>query len=326
MSSHTDYCTMSSVEDEAKTLNDSNGRSNTISSDVSILKPKNSFSCVIFPQPQLNTRPRGVMTDFAGLPTLKPSSSSLIPEEYKVSKMESSPCLSAPHQPPSRPKSCPIPLLTPPSANGNQKIIQSSSLNSSNIPSPSRLSRLSKAPPLEPYQFPLRQPQPDRSWLPAPTRSQPKPTYLKTARDRDQAIHGPLHPVTNLPCPPPSPNSQDLRLQRRFRAVPVEATSSSPLELVYDTRDKTFALERRSILLPGGNDTPMLEMQENLPPLLVDGRMTVVEVPRWSKHLRLFWRSFNGERSEVWRREVEFPLWVWMGRNFGDRWKECFVR
>ncbi|PVH86450.1 hypothetical protein DL98DRAFT_649912 [Cadophora sp. DSE1049] len=317
---------MSCADDDAKTLVESRGPSNTVSSNVSIPKTKNSFSPrVTLRRPQMNARPRGVKIDFAALPALTPSSPIILQEGDPISKMESRPCQSAPHQSP-RPKSCPIPLLAPPSTNANEMVVQSSSLDSSTKPSSTRLSKLSKSPPLEPYQFPLRQPQPDPSWLPAATRSPPKPTYLNTARDRAVAIHGPLHPVTNLPCPPPTPSPQDLRLQRRFRAVPVEPASSSPLELVYDTRDKTFTLERRSVLLPGGNDTPMLEMQENLPPLLVDGRMTVVDVLRWSRTLTLFWRSCDGDTTEVWRREVELPVWVWMARNFGEKWKECFVR
>ncbi|KAH7412716.1 hypothetical protein BKA64DRAFT_702837 [Cadophora sp. MPI-SDFR-AT-0126] len=318
---------MSSAEDDAKILVESRGRSNTVSSDVLIPKAKHSFSPrVTLRRPQMNVRPRGVKIDFAVLPTLKPSSPTILLEEDTISKMEPSPGQSASHQSPRRSKSCPMSLLTPPSTNTNEMVPQSSSLDTSTKISPTRLSRPSKYPLLEPYQFPLRQPQPPRSWLPVATRSPPKPAYLKTARDRAVATHGPLHPVTNLPCPPSSPNPQDLHMRRRLRAVPVEPATSSPLELVYDTRDKTFTLERRSVLLPCGNETIMFEMQENLPPLLVDGRMTVVDVPRWSKTLTLFWRSCDGDTTEVRKREVELPLWVWMARNFGDKWKKCFVR
>ncbi|KAH6712507.1 hypothetical protein BKA61DRAFT_610423, partial [Leptodontidium sp. MPI-SDFR-AT-0119] len=218
-----------------------------------------------------------------------------------------------------------MPLLTPPTTT-NKMTVKNYSFGSSTRPSSSRLSRLSKSPGLEPYNFPTRQPQPDPSWLPAATRKPPKPTYLKTARDRTTAIHGPLHPVIDVPRPPFTPNPQDIQAQRA-RLIP-EPPTSSPLELLYDTRHKTFSLERRSTLLPHQKaDMPMLEMQENLPPLLVDGRMTVVDVPRWKKTMVLFWRSCDGEKTKVWKREVELPVWVWMARNFGKRqWKECFVR
>ena len=315
---------MSGSDDDAKTLVEPRGRSNTVSSDVTNPEPQNSFSPrVTLRRPQMRAESRGVKIDFAALPDLILTPPAISQEEDTLSKMEPPPSQSLSHLSTTRPRSCPIPLLAPPT-NTNNLVAQSSSLDSSTRPSSARLSKISTAPPLEPYQFPLRQPQPEPSWLPAATRSPPKPTYLRTARDRAIAIHGPLHPVTNLPCPPPS--AKDLRLQHRFRAIPVEPASSSPLELVYDTRENTFVLERRSVLLPGGDATPMLEMQENLPPLLVDGRMTVVDVPRWSKTLKLFWRSFDGERTEVRKREVELPVWVWMARNFGDRWKECFVR
>jgi len=316
------FCAMSGADDGAKTLVEPRGRSNTDSSDVSNPEPKSSFSPrVTLQRPRIDGR--GVKIDFASLPALIVSPPIVSQEEDTLSKMEPPSSQSPSHQSTSRPKSCPIPLLAPPT-NTNGMVAQSSSLDSSTKPSLARLSKFSTAPPLESYQFPLRQPQPDPTWLPAATRSPPRPTFLRTARERAIAIHGPLHPVTNLPCSPPSP--KDLRLQHRFRAIPVEPDSSFPLELVYDTRDMTFTLERRSVLLPGGDATPMLEMQENLPPLLVDGRMTVVDVPRWSKTLKLFWRSFDGEKTEVQKREVELPVWVWMARNFGDRWKECFVR
>ncbi|KAG4438677.1 hypothetical protein IFR05_005858 [Cadophora sp. M221] len=308
---------LSPSDDDTKTLVELRDRSTSVSSDASI--PKHSFS------PRISARQhhsaailREVKVNFAALPVFRPISPISLSEE-PISKMDS-PVLSPP-----RPKSCPMPLLTPPTST-SKIAIKNSSFGSSTIPSSSMLSRLSKSPGLEPYNFPTRQPQPDPSWLPAATRKPPKPTYLKTARDRTTAIHGPFHPVIDLPCPPPTPNPQDIQA-RRARLAP-KPLASSPLELLYDTRHKTFSLERRSALLPHQNtDMSMLEMQENLPPLLVDGRMTVVGVPRWKKTMVLFWRSCDGERTKVWKRKVELPVWVWMARNLGKRqWKECFVR
>ncbi|KAH7348404.1 hypothetical protein BKA65DRAFT_584081 [Rhexocercosporidium sp. MPI-PUGE-AT-0058] len=305
------------TEAGGKTLVESRDRSTTSSSGISI--PKQSFSPrVTAGQHHSTFRSKRFKINFAALPQLRPISPIPLSEE-PMSKMNS------PVLPPPRPKSCPMPLLARPT-DTNRMSIKNSSFRSSTRPSSSRLSRLSKSPGLTPYNFPTRQPQPDPSWLPAATRKPPKPTYLKTARDRTTAIHGPLHPVIDLPRPPHTTNPRNIQVQCA-QLIP-ETLASSPLELVYDTRKNTFSLERRSALLPHQkSNTPMLEMQENLPPLLVDGRMTVVDIPRWKKTMVLFWRSCDGKKTKVWNREVELPVWVWTARNFGKRqWKVCFIR
>jgi len=101
------------------------------------------------------------------------------------------------------------------------------------------------------------------------------------------------------------------------------------LEPVYNICTNTFRKEKRSVLLPDETTLPLLEMQENMPPLLVDGRMTIVEIPRWRRKMHIHWRSCDGKGTAVWRMEVRLPGWVWWERNVGSMgrglWREVFV-
>ncbi|KAG4428802.1 hypothetical protein IFR05_015716 [Cadophora sp. M221] len=104
--------------------------------------------------------------------------------------------------------------------------------------------------------------------------------------------------------------------------LPPAQKQSSPLEVVYNIHTKKFRLERRFKLLPQEASVPLIEMQENMPPLLVDGRMTIVQVPRWKIMKPIFYRRTGGM---VVKRDVALPAWVCLGRNGVGRWKELFI-
>ncbi|KAL2064388.1 hypothetical protein VTL71DRAFT_4882 [Oculimacula yallundae] len=307
---------------EANSLAESRAHSLTTSADG--LTPKQtSFSPrVAVRQRQTLASPLGFKIDFTALPAMEPISPMFPPEDLTSNG-------DSPLVPPPRSKSCPTPLLAPPNCEA-MMATPKSGFYSITRPGSTRPPQPSKSPGMETYDYPVRQPQPDPSWLPAAINQPPRPTYLRTARDRTTAVYGALHPVMNISHPPPTPNPQDIQVQRAraARRLVAEPVTSSPLALVYDTRSKIFSFERRSNLLPNQSTaTPMIEMQENLPPMLVDGRMTVVQLPRWSKTMVLFWRSCDGKNTKVRKKEIELPIWVWMARNSGNRkWKECFIR
>lgn len=258
---------ISPASDDVNTLVDNKGRSTTVTSQFSI--PKHSFSPrVSLRRPQSSsTRPRGGRMDFAELPALSSSSAISLPWD-SMPKNESL-------APPPRITSCPIPLLLPPtnSANTTNNVNTNNMATATSFTTSSTNLSSSLSQNLEqvPYAFPTRQPQPDRDALPASCR--PGPKANRVTRDR---------PIARQAAQRHS-SSTNPRNTLRPRSTPTPTpSSSSPLELVYSIRTETFTLERRSGLLPRsqGSDAPMLEMQENMPPLLVDGRMTVVNIPK----------------------------------------------
>ncbi|CZT07437.1 uncharacterized protein RCO7_09733 [Rhynchosporium graminicola] len=314
------WSTMFQADDDAKNIARSRDQSKRTASHSSIPKQTSFSPRIGIKQRQSLASLRGYKINFEAIPVVKPLSPILAAEDT-ISKVDSTLLL------PPRPKSCPrlrsafrdsaVKMATP----------------DSSVPSSARVysswaSRNSKSPVEPPYEFPSYQPQPDRSWLPAATRQPPRPSYLKTARDRTTAVHGPDHPVMDNVCPPPTPDPQDHQVQLARFAQPKLDPPTSPLELVYDTGSDKFSLVRRALLHPNRNsENTMVEMQIDLPPLLVDGRMTIVELPRWKKTMTLFSRSCDGKTTKVTKKEVDIPPWVWMARNMGQRqWKECFIR
>lgn len=189
-------------------------------------------------------------------------------------------------------------------------------------PISSRPAKDSERPVSKPYEYLRFQPQPKPATLPASSRPSQKPTRIFLIRDLNIARQVSSRPIINITNPTTSP------------ADPAPASSSarssharSPLELVYNIRTKAFRLERRKVLLPNDTGSAMMEMQVDMPPLLVDGRMIIVDVPRWSKSLMLFWRRLDGDGSKVLKREITLPTWVWMQRNLktGLGRREMFV-
>jgi hypothetical protein len=61
-------------------------------------------------------------------------------------------------------------------------------------------------------------------------------------------------------------------------------------DIVYDIKTSTFRQETRSSLL-GNSNLPLEILPVNCPPFLVDGRRTIVELPRWKWWVTLYWRS-----------------------------------
>jgi hypothetical protein len=94
------------------------------------------------------------------------------------------------------------------------------------------------------------------------------------------------------------------------------------LELVYSIRQNKFYHIPRSILLPReckddnairkGNkraEHPVFfEVKENDPPVLCDGRVAVLQIPRWKRSVKFYWRLSNGE---VLCRRVVLPVQIW---------------
>jgi len=132
------------------------------------------------------------------------------------------------------------------------------------------------------------------------------------------------HPSLHLPPRFPSPTPPGNFLST---APTPPVPSQDPLELVYTLSTSTFRFAPRSTLLRNKPSTPsngrskpapaLLELYANDPPLLVDGRMQIVAVPRWRRQLRFLWRASEGrEGTRVKERVVLLGWRVWWERNF----------
>jgi len=72
-----------------------------------------------------------------------------------------------------------------------------------------------------------------------------------------------------------------------------------------------------------------MELHYRNPPLLVDGRMQMIEIEKWEKRLTFFWRKPTPEHrrkgSVVMKETVTLPAWVWIQRNFAGMYKELWI-
>jgi hypothetical protein len=101
-----------------------------------------------------------------------------------------------------------------------------------------------------------------------------------------------------------------------------------PLELVYNIRhDSLRQAPRSAVLRQDVARTPLIDLPVNCPPLLVDGRMQIVQIPKWKRDVGFFWRSCSGSKTEVHWRRVRLPWKIWTERNFGEgrMWRELWI-
>lgn len=193
------------------------------------------------------------------------------------------------------------------------------------------------------YTYEPSQRQPLAHLLPPSTRPRLTATYLKTPEQQEQARRQ-EQLLGSQTTPIKSPIYHDYLIAPLAALTPSSSTSStkptsSSSELVYNITTNTFHLTPRSILLPNENamtNIPMIDLPENQPPFLTDGRRTIIEIPRWSRRVRIYWRTCTGTKGDmqqmIWEMNVKLPLWVVWERNFSiggkgvmGRWKECFV-
>ncbi|KUJ19287.1 uncharacterized protein LY89DRAFT_667265 [Mollisia scopiformis] len=93
--------------------------------------------------------------------------------------------------------------------------------------------------------------------------------------------------------------------------------------VIYNIRTKKFRAEKRSSLTKNGNGEEVettsqsLTMSVDNPPLLCDGRMTIVQLPKSGDTVTVRWRNLDKFDHEVRLRErqVELPTWVLTGRR-----------
>jgi hypothetical protein len=101
-----------------------------------------------------------------------------------------------------------------------------------------------------------------------------------------------------------------------------------PLELLYNIRRDDFRqVPRSSVLKQNTSRTPLIDLPVTCPPLLVDGRMQIVQIPKWKREVGFYWRSCNGAKTEVRWKSVRLPWKIWMERNFGEaeKWTELWI-
>lgn len=111
-------------------------------------------------------------------------------------------------------------------------------------------------------------------------------------------------------------------------------------EAVYSLRTHKFRVEERNILMheteglaegyleaeEEESTVRLVQMQGHMPPLLIDGRMMIVPVPKSSRKMTIYWRSWDGDTTRVRETEVLLPGWLWWGRNTGmGKYSELFV-
>ncbi|EPE28743.1 hypothetical protein GLAREA_09864 [Glarea lozoyensis ATCC 20868] len=157
--------------------------------------------------------------------------------------------------------------------------------------------------------------------------------------------------------PPPSPDTTPFS-----PPPPTHPQEKDTKQLVYNLATSTFRTAPRSTLLTPHLDpitpptnpairspanvlqkrtsraslNPCFELDERSPPMLIDGRKTIVRIPRWKREMDVYWRrgmdvrGRNGRGSgtggtEVLVTRVKLPRWVWLGRNVWGRWDEIWV-
>lgn len=100
-----------------------------------------------------------------------------------------------------------------------------------------------------------------------------------------------------------------------------------PLELIYNIRYDTLRQAPRStVLRQNVGSSPLVELPLHGPPLLVDGRMQIVEIPKWRRKVGFFWRTCSGEKRTVIWRNVRLPWRIWMERNFRrKKWRDLWI-
>lgn len=102
-------------------------------------------------------------------------------------------------------------------------------------------------------------------------------------------------------------------------------TDSEDHIIVLSIRTKKFRRVPRSSIFTNPNKLTMVSELPNdvqcsaaLPPLLVDGRMIIDEIPKWKRSMQIVWRSWNGNRARLKRTKVKIPIWLWLLRNIGE--------
>ena len=105
------------------------------------------------------------------------------------------------------------------------------------------------------------------------------------------------------PLPPKVPN-YSIHDHSRFSPSFVNAPPD-PKVLVYNLRTKTFRTFYRSTLLTQDvSKDPLQQVPMGCPPLLVDGKIQIVEVRKWEWSVRFVWRTYDGERTRMKRANV----------------------
>jgi hypothetical protein len=100
-----------------------------------------------------------------------------------------------------------------------------------------------------------------------------------------------------------------------------------PLVLVYNIREnRLHKVRQSSVIKQNTDDDPLLVMSMANPPLLCDGRMYSIEVPKWRRMVGFAWRTTkDGKKTIVKYRMVKLPPWVWLERNFQGKWKVMWI-
>jgi hypothetical protein len=100
-----------------------------------------------------------------------------------------------------------------------------------------------------------------------------------------------------------------------------------PLILIYNIREKRlYKAHQSSVIKQNTDDDPLLVITMANPPLLCDGRMYSIEVPKWQRVIGFAWRTTkDGKKTTVRYRMVKLPPWVWLERNFKGRWKVMWI-
>lgn len=100
-----------------------------------------------------------------------------------------------------------------------------------------------------------------------------------------------------------------------------------PNVLVYNILNKKCRKERLSKIAKQNVDSsPPLELSMASAPLLVDGRMYIIDIPRWRRLVDFPWRTTqDGRKTHLESTVVTLPAWVWLERNFQGRWKVMWI-
>ena len=104
------------------------------------------------------------------------------------------------------------------------------------------------------------------------------------------------------------------------------SVADDPIVLVYNIRTDKFRTAYQSSLLTHDlKDAPLIEVPGDMPPLLVDGKMQIIEIPKWRFKVDFLWQTNNGVRRKRKKRVATLPRWIWVDRNFRGKWTELWI-
>jgi len=119
-----------------------------------------------------------------------------------------------------------------------------------------------------------------------------------------------MSPDHNFCSPPFSKLCQKIA-ELLLAPFPFQTSDKDPIEVIYNIHRRKFAYKPRSELITS-DAMDFMELPEDNPPLLVDGKKQIMQIPKFHTKVRIHWRFNSGGKTSVRVREVKLPSRVIM--------------